>query len=146
MMTLNELDQKILMTRHELKITRKKVSKLNGELIHFSELREKRLMDAFFDFMQVGSTIKFQRDGYLKPEQIFIKKTGLKKISYFKRGCEVQIIKKNKKSFVVKTDDGMFWNIKLNNLYFYLTSMDDFQKSLINFIKRTENLEKIFQS
>jgi len=146
MMTLNELDQKILMTRHELKITRKKVSKLNGELIHFSELREKRLMDAFFDFMQVGSTIKFQRDGYLKPEQIFIKKTGYKKISYFKRGCEVHIIKKNKKSFVVKTDDGMFWNIKLNNLYFYLTSIDDFQKSLINYITRTENLEKIFQS
>lgn len=146
MMTLSELDKKILMTRQELKITRKKVSKLNSELIHFSELKEKRLMDAFCDFMQVGSTIKFQRDVYLKPEQIFIKKTGHKNISYFKRGCEVQIIKKNKKSFVVKSDDGMFWNIKLYNLYFYLTSIDDFQKSLVNFIKRNENLEKIFQN
>jgi hypothetical protein len=145
-MTLSELDKKILMTKHELKTTRKTVSRLNGELLHFSDLREKKLMDAFFHFMEVGSIIKFQRDGYLKPEQIFIKKTGQKKISYFKRGCQVQIIKKNKKSFVVKTDDGMFWNIKLNNLYFYLTSIDDFQKSLVNFIKRTENLEKIFES
>lgn len=144
-MTLLELDKKMTMTRHELLITRKKVSKLSSEISYLSDLREKKMLQSFFEFIQIGSTIKFERDGYLKPEQIFVNKTGQKKISYFKRGCQVEVVKKNKKSFVLKTDDGMFWNVKLYNLYFYMTSNDEFNKSLTSFITRTENLEKIFE-
>ena len=158
-MKLSEIKEKINKNNlaiNELKSEIYKLSSMNNNLNNYKNLK---LIEFFKEFIEIGSIYNITNYTYFDGIQIGIHKKDIKQNPYFVKGDIIEIVKKNKKSVVIKcktklkevwkdgikitisSNPGWLFRIDINNLYNKLTADKEFNDSFEIYINRKENLE-----
>jgi hypothetical protein len=142
-----------------MRLLQKQVAELSKSNNKLSELKESKLLDMFTDYIELGTIYNVTSYMYLTGVQTGVK-TGFISPN-FQDGDQIEFLKKNKKSFVIKcitkisskieTPSGLrknhithpdwIFRIDIMSLYNYMMRQSEFKTSFNSYVKRKESLE-----
>lgn len=158
-MKLSEIKEKINKNNlaiSELKSEIYKLSSINNDL---NNDKNRKLIEFFKEFIEIGSTYNINNYTYFDGVQIGINKNDTKQNPYFIKGDIIELVRKNNKSVVIKcknkletvlvdgikttvsSNPGWLFRININDLYNKFTVDKEFKDSFEKYINRKENLE-----
>ena len=159
-MRISEIESRMVSNTEQMRLLQKEVSELSKANSKLSELKESKLLDMFTEYIELGTTYKFNSYAYLTGVQTGVKDRLLINPN-FQDGDQIEFIKKNKKSFVIKcitkvtskieTPGGKRTNhishpdwifrIDIMSLYNYMMRQSQFKEGFSSYTKRKESLE-----
>lgn len=153
-MTLTQINDLISSNKDETKLLYTKLNELGNQNKYLLEVKERRLIELFSEYIQIGS--KYDVTGYMFLNGI---QTGTKDVTKkpnFLPGDVIEFTKKNKKSIVItcltKNDyiNGTItvthhpnWTFRIDtdSLCFYLLGRSEFKKKFETYVRRSDSLE-----
>jgi hypothetical protein len=156
-MRISEIESKLKQNYGEIKILQKKVAELISQNATLSQEKESRLMELFSEYIQIGKLFEIEKYVYFDGIQ-----TGGKEVTrnpHFAQGDIIEIIKKNKKSIVIKAvlqtvsklesgiwkktkeDTGLTFRIDINSIYINFMKNENFKTGFVSYVTRTESLK-----
>jgi hypothetical protein len=158
-MRITEIESQILSNTEQMRLLQKQVAELSKSNNKLSELKESKLLDMFTDYIELGTIYNVSSYMYLTGVQTGVKDSFIS--PNFQDGDQIEFIKKNKKSFVIKcitkvvskieTPSGVrrnhtshpdwIFRIDIMSLYNYMMRQSEFKTSFNSYVKRKESLE-----
>ena len=158
-MRITEIESQVLSNTETMRILQKQVAELSKQNSYLSELKENKLTELFVDYIELGTNYTFDTYAYLNGVQTGVK-TGFISPN-FQDGDQIEFLKKNKKSFVIKcitkvvsktetpggvrtnhiTHPDWIFRIDINSLYIYMMRQSEFKNSFNSYMTRKESLE-----
>lgn len=158
-MRISQIESKMISNTEQMRLLQKQVAELSKSNNRLSELKESKLLDSFTEYIELGTTYKFNSYAYLTGVQTGVKDSFIN--PNFQDGDKIEFIKKNKKSFVIKcitkvvskieTPGGKRTNhtshpdwifrIDIVSLYNYMMRQSQFKEGFNSYVKRKESLE-----
>ena len=143
----------------QMRLLQKQVAELSKSNNRLSELKESKLLDSFTEYIELGTTYKFNSYAYLTGVQTGVKDSFIN--PNFQDGDQIEFVKKNKKSFVIKcitkvsskietpggkrtnyiTHPDWIFRIDIMSLYNYMMRQSQFKEGFNSYVKRKESLE-----
>ena len=142
-----------------MRLLQKQVAELSKSNNRLSELKESKLLDSFTEYIELGTTYKFNSYAYLTGVQTGVKDSFIN--PNFQDGDQIEFVKKNKKSFVIKcitkvsskietpggkrtnyiTHPDWIFRIDIMSLYNYMMRQSQSKEGFNSYVKRKESLE-----
>lgn len=150
-MTLVEIQEQLEQKKIELSEIQKQLTKLNSGYRDLNKIREEKIISGFLEFLEIGFEYEFKGFVYLSGVRTGLKKGEDVSSSQFREGEVVKIIKKNKMSFVFeivysdRKEVGETYRVDIEGFYSLLLRDEDFYKSLLKYIIRSESLNSILK-
>ena len=158
-MRISEIESKMLSNTEQMRLLQKQVAELSKSNSRLSELKESKLLDMFTEYIELGTIYNVTSYMYLTGVQTGVKDSFIS--PNFQDGDQIEFIKKNKKSFVIKcitkvvskieTPSGVrrnhtshpdwIFRIDIMSLYNYMMRQSEFKTSFNSYTKRKESLE-----
>ena len=158
-MRISEIESKMLSNTEQMRLLQKQVAELSKSNNRLSELKESKLLDSFTEYIELGTTYKFNSYAYLTGVQTGVKDSFIN--PNFQDGDQIEFVKKNKKSFVIKcitkvsskietpggkrtnyiTHPDWIFRIDIMSLYNYMMRQSQFKEGFNSYVKRKESLE-----
>ena len=149
----------MLSNTEQMRLLQKQVAELSKSNNRLSELKESKLLDSFTEYIELGTTYKFNSYAYLTGVQTGVKDSFIN--PNFQDGDQIEFVKKNKKSFVIKcitkvsskietpggkrtnyiTHPDWIFRIDIMSLYNYMMRQSQFKEGFNSYVKRKESLE-----
>ena len=158
-MRISQIESKMLSNTEQMRLLQKQVAELSKSNNRLSELKESKLLDSFTEYIELGTTYKFNSYAYLTGVQTGVKDSFIN--PNFQDGDQIEFVKKNKKSFVIKcitkvsskietpggkrtnyiTHPDWIFRIDIMSLYNYMMRQSQFKEGFNSYVKRKESLE-----
>ena len=158
-MRISEIESRMLSNTEQMRLLQKQVAELSKSNNKLSELKESKLLDMFTEYIELGTIYNVTGYMYLNGVQTGVKDSFIN--PNFQDGDQIEFIKKNKKSFVIKcitkvvskieTPGGVRTNhtshpdwifrIDIMSLYNYMMRQSQFKEGFNSYTKRKESLE-----
>ena len=158
-MRISQIESKMLSNTEQMRLLQKQVAELSKSNNRLSELKESKLLDSFTEYIELGTTYKFNSYAYLTGVQTGVKDSFIN--PNFQDGDQIEFVKKNKKSFVIKcitkvsskietpggkrtnyiTHPDWIFRIDIMSLYNYMMRQSQFKEGFNSYTKRKESLE-----
>ena len=160
-MRITEIESQVLSNTETMRTLQKQVAELSKQNSYLSELKENKLTELFVDYIELGTNYTFDTYAYLNGVQTGVK-TGFISPN-FQDGDQIEFLKKNKKSFVIKcitkiiskienlnvsskrtkhvTNPNWIFRISIVSLYKHMIKNTEFKSRFDAYVKRKESLE-----
>ena len=158
-MRISQIESKMISNTEQMRLLQKQVAELSKSNNRLSELKESKLLDSFTEYIELGTTYKFNSYAYLTGVQTGVKDSFIN--PNFQDGDQIEFVKKNKKSFVIKcitkvsskietpggkrtnyiTHPDWIFRIDIMSLYNYMMRQSQFKEGFNSYVKRKESLE-----
>lgn len=159
-MRISEIESKMISNTEQMRLLQKQVAELSKSNSKLSELKEFKLLDMFTEYIELGTTYNVTSYMYLTGVQTGVKAEKQNNPN-FQNGDQIEFIKKNKKSFVIKcatkisskietpggkrtnyiTHPDWIFRIDIMSLYNYMMRVAQFKEGFNSYVKRKESLE-----
>jgi hypothetical protein len=161
-MRIIDIENQILEVKEKLKVIQKEQRKASLELQGLTAKKQQKYKESFLEFIEIGFRYEFISYSNLTGVQTGLKKGEKPESPHFRKGDEIEVVKKNRVSFVVRcvkklshkfdpsisknvptyTSDQTF-RIDIESFYHQLTSNSEFYKQLTLYINRKDALSEI---
>lgn len=161
-MRIIDIENQILEVKEKLKVIQKEQRKASLELQELTAKKQQKYKESFLEFIEIGFRYEFISYSNLTGVQTGLKKGENPESPYFRKGDEIEVVKKNRASFVVRcvkklshkfdrsisknvptyTSDQTF-RIDIESFYHQLTSNSEFYKQLTTYINRKDALSDL---
>ena len=158
-MRISEIESKMLSNTEQMRLLQKQVAELSKSNNRLSELKESKLLDSFAEYIELGTIYNVTSYMYLTGVQTGVKDSFIN--PNFQDGDQIEFVKKNKKSFVIKcitkvsskietpggkrtnyiTHPDWIFRIDIMSLYNYMMRQSQFKEGFNSYVKRKESLE-----
>ena len=102
-MRISQIESQMVSNTEQMRLLQKQVSELSKTNSKLSELKESKLLDMFTEYIELGTIYNVTSYMYLNGVQTELSKSNNRLINpNFQDGDQIEFIKKNKKSFVIK--------------------------------------------
>jgi hypothetical protein len=165
-MRIEEINKQILDNTNKMRQLQKEVAELSKQNSSLGELKNQKLLDFFFDWIQLDQ--QFNITSYISFSGVPTGKTKSELTSsYFHSGDVISVIKKNEKSVIIQvvkkiksttdsttgkkisTTTNPNWTFRVHKSEFYNSIISRFPEIKNNFdsyVKRTESLNQLLES
>lgn len=163
-MRIIDIENQILEVREKLKKIQSEQRKASVELQDLKSKQEQKYRQGFIEFIEIGFKHQFSSFTTLSGVQTGLSKTDKPESPYFRSGDEIEVIKKNRASFVVRcvskavnkfdksvgknvsvNTSGQTFRIEIDSLYYHLTNKEEFLKQLTTYINRKDALSDLLE-
>jgi hypothetical protein len=146
-MTLSEIKSKIVENRETVKQLQDQLRQIGNESRKLQETLREKEIEAFSEYIELDTIYNITRFAMFTGVQIQRPKENDKLESpYFRAGDTIQVVKKNKKSFVIKclkrgdkTPNTLF-RIEIEQIYQYFLGDKTLKLGFETFLNRKESL------
>ena len=158
-MRISEIESKMISNTEQMRLLQKQVAELSKSNNKLSELKESKLLDMFTDYIELGTIYNVTSYMYLTGVQTGVKDSFIS--PNFQDGDQIEFIKKNKKSFVIKcitkvvskieTPSGLrrnhithpdwIFRVDISSLYHFMLKRPEFKSRFDAYVRRKESLD-----
>lgn len=161
-MKMVDIENQILQVKEKLELIKTEQKKNSLELKELTIKKQQKYRESFLEFIEIGFKYEFLSYAHLNGVQIGLKKGENSNGPYFRKGDEIEVVKKNKASFVVRCvkkltnkfdpsigknvptyNSDQTFRIDIESFYHQLCSNNEFYKQLTTYINRKEALSEI---
>ena len=163
-MRISQIESQMVSNTEQMRLLQKQVSELSKTNSKLSELKESKLLDMFTEYIELGTIYNVTSYMYLNGIQTELSKSNNRLINpNFQDGDQIEFIKKNKKSFVIKcitkiiskienlngsskktkhvTNPNWIFRISIVSLYKHMIKNTEFKSRFDAYVRRKESLE-----
>ena len=161
-MRISQIESQMVSNTEQMRLLQKQVAELSKSNNRLSELKESKLLDSFAEYIELGTIYNVTSYMYLNGVQTELSKSNNRLINpNFQDGDQIEFVKKNKKSFVIKcitkvsskietpggkrtnyiTHPDWIFRIDIMSLYNYMMRQSQFKEGFNSYVKRKESLE-----
>lgn len=161
-MRIKDIENQILKVKEKLKVIQQEQRKASLEIQDLNAKKQKKYRDSFLEFIEIGFRYEFNSFSNLTGVQTGLKKGANPESPYFRKGDEIEVVKKNRASFVVRCvkklshkfdpstnknvptyTSNQTFRIDIESFYHQLTSNPEFYKQLTTYINRKDALSDL---
>lgn len=158
-MRITEIESQVLSNTETMRTLQKQVAELSKQNSYLSELKENKLTELFVDYIELGTNYTFDTYAYLNGVQTGVQSGFIS--PNFQDGDQIEFLKKNKKSFVIKcitkisskieTSSGLrrnhithpdwIFRVDISSLYHFMLKRPEFKSRFDAYVRRKESLD-----